>query len=129
MTRPVGRCKACDVPMMSEYAWKMGMRPEGHAYHAAHGLCGKHYNRWKRFGTTELVGRRAAIKPRGPAQRRLDEVLEEYAMVRDDVGHLRQAAERMGMSYSALDKALYRARKKGLPGAQLPMQQLDRIAA
>lgn len=60
------------------------------------------------------------------AYRPLEEVLEEYALVRADVDSVREAAERMGMSFSALDKALYRARKQGIEGALPPPNQLDR---
>lgn len=58
--------------------------------------------------------------------RPLQEVLDEYAMIRRDVDSVREAAERMGMTFAALDKALYRARKQGLRGTLPPPGQLDR---
>lgn len=58
--------------------------------------------------------------------RPLQEVVDEYALIRDDVDSVRQAAERMGMTFAALDKALYRARKQGLRAALPPPGQLDR---
>ena len=58
--------------------------------------------------------------------RRAEEVLEEYALIREGVDSIRQAAERMGMTHSALDMALSRARKRGDRRALAPPGQLMR---
>lgn len=46
-------------------------------------------------------------------------------MIRDECASVAQAAERMGMTFSALDRALYRARQQGRTEALPPPQQLD----
>lgn len=47
-----------------------------------------------------------------------DEVLDALVEIRDEVDTLAQAAELLGMTRSALDKVLERARKDGDPRAQ-----------
>jgi hypothetical protein len=56
----------------------------------------------------------------------MHDVLSDYALIRDDVDSVREAADRMGMTFAALDQALYRARRKGLSGALPPPRQLER---
>lgn len=58
-----------------------------------------------------------------------EEVIEDYAMIRDEVPTVRAAAERMGMTYKALDKALYRARRRGDERAQIPLASLEKMIA
>lgn len=126
----VGHCAApgCGKPMLSTYAWRIGIRKPGHVSKGAGDLCRKHHMRFKRNGTTERQVPRPS-KRRGRESRSREEILEEYAMIRDSVATVREAADRMGLSFSALDKALYRARKEGLAEAALPRQQLERAIA
>lgn len=119
----VGTCRECGVPMVSNRSWKRGRRPAGHSEHGSRGLCRLHYIRLVRTGTTGLLPKRGNG---GGAGRRLDEVLEEYAMIRDSCSTVAEAADRMGMTFSALDRALYRARQAGRTGALPPLQQLER---
>lgn len=111
-------CAACRAPMVPRARWTRGERPEGHKPIGARGLCRPCYRR-------ELRAEKFA--PR--RNRSLFEVLEDYRMIRDDVATVAQAAERMGMTYAALDKALYRARRRGMEGALPPRQQLERAIA
>lgn len=57
---PERRCAAegCGVPLVSDWAWKTGRRPEGYSRHAARGLCSVHYDRFRRHGDTKYVGPR-----------------------------------------------------------------------
>lgn len=54
--QPVGNCRACGRTMMSDHAWKAGVRPPGTTYHTGLGLCQRDHSRWLRNGTTEYVG-------------------------------------------------------------------------
>lgn len=123
----VGHCKVegCGVPMVSKHAWDAGVRKPGHASHGGKGMCRKHYARWTRHGSTE---RQVAVGGPGnqAAKRSREEVLEDYAMIKDDCTSVRHAAERMGMTFSALDKALYRARLDGDVRAMPPSDQVSR---
>ena len=124
----VGNCLApeCGLPLVSEKAWRQGIRPEGHARHGGKQLCNMHYKRFTRNGTFE---RQKTYRPQRNDYREyrtLEETLEEYRFIRDDCRSVREAAGRMGMTFSALDRALYRARQQGLPGALPPMAQVER---
>jgi hypothetical protein len=126
----VGHCKACGVPLLSSYARTQGVRREGHKYHGARGYCSTHWRRIQRHGRPDV--KLTPIAPRGGPRatvRTREEVLEEYAMVRDEVRSIRQAAERMGMKFSTLDRALYRARQEGIRAALPPQEQMDRAEA
>lgn len=127
------RCGPCDLPMIPHRQWyRQNHRPEGHVPcgNEELELCRKHYRRYLRNGSTEPVVRlRRPRKSRAVevrVNRTSEEVLEDYAMIRDHVGSVAQAAERMGMTFSALDMALYRARKRGDRRALPPLQQLER---
>lgn len=124
----LGHCRApdCGVPLVSEKKWRQGIRPEGHARHGGKQLCNMHYKRFSRNGDYDRHSPVAPPRINVRVSRPLDEVLEDYAMIRDDCNSVREAAERMGMTFSALDRALYRARKQGLPGALPPMPQVER---
>ena len=125
----VGHCKVedCGLPLLSKWAWTAGVRREGHVSAGGLGMCRKHYTRFARSGSTE---RRVAVgrgsKQAQAAKRSREEVLEDYAMIKDDCTSVRHAAERMGMSFSALDKALYRARLDGDERAMPPSNQVNR---
>ena len=124
----VGECQApdCGVPLVSEKAWRQGIRPEGHARHGGKKLCNMHYKRFARNGTFDRQKAHRPQRTNYREYRTLDEVLEDYQMIRDDCSSVREAADRMGMTFSALDRALYRARQQGLPGALPPMPQVER---
>lgn len=84
------------------------------------GYCKPCYYRHRRAG--EFEGDR-----RG---RPIEETLEDWVFLRDDGVPLAEAARRMGMTEKALDKALYRARKKGDPrGSLYPFGNRPRRAA
>lgn len=65
-------------------------------------LCQRCYGRSLKSGALDLRVRKA------------DEVLDDWAMMRDDENPtIKAAAERLGMKWKTLEKALYRARKRG----------------
>lgn len=117
----VGKCRECGSALLSKHAWNIGIRREGHAGHGGRGLCIRCYSRIRERSPRP----RGSQRPRAPL-RPIEDTLSEYAMIRDDVNSIAQAAERMGMTFVALDRALYRARKKGLDGALPPIAQIDR---
>ena len=79
--------------------------PDGRTVgHRGRGLCRGCHARRRRDGTL-------ADAPR--ATMSADEVLEEWVMLRGEGHTVAQAAERLGMTYGALEKALDRARKRG----------------
>jgi transposase-like protein len=98
--------------MVSNHQWSKGNRPPGHRTHKAHGLCDLCYKR--------------SIRPNPREFWTAEEMLEEYQMIRDDVASIRQAAERMGIKFSRLDRALYRARKRGDSRGNAPLDQINR---
>lgn len=97
--------------MVSHAAWK-GMSTEDRraadfTRRGANGLCERCYK----------AGRRAKdpVQTRSPYRRR-EEMLEEWEFLRSDgVTDLSVAASRMGVTRTALEKALERARKAGDP--------------
>lgn len=121
----VGVCPDCDRPMVSKPAWEQGIRPEGHTYSGGFGYCRRDYLRRKRREPDYVPRQRGPRGPRPEARplRTRDEVLEDYVIIKDDVSSVRQAADRMGMSFAALDMALYRARKDGIEEAAPPVSQ------
>jgi len=125
----VGHCRVdgCGKPMLAKWAWTKGVRREGHVSEGADGICRKHHTRLKRNGTTDLLPREARpYTPRTADFRTRSEVLEDYLMIKSDVSSVREAAQRMGMSFAALDMALYRARKDGVAEAHPPVDQIER---
>ena len=120
--------------LLDEYA---RIRPEVHSLRQAAALLGVHHStlsraitRGRESGHPEAIlptPRPRAEKPQGDrVHRPLQEVVDDYSMIREDVDSVRQAAERMGMTFAALDKALYRARLQGLRAALPPPGQLER---
>jgi len=105
------RCGQCAQPMI--YADYVRRFPEllerGFVRVGGRGLCKTCYSHAQRTGQfgDDVRGRSA------------EEVLEDWEMLRDDGESLENAARRMGMTVKALDKALYRARKKGDPRGSL----------
>lgn len=110
-------CSECGVPMVSRYAWDRGDRPEGHSLHAGRGLCRADYVIAYRAGEIEKHGSKVR------SRRSRQEVLEDYMMIRDEVSSIAHAADRMGMTERALEKALERARKQGVTEARTPHQR------
>jgi hypothetical protein len=104
--------------------------PEGWARHNGKGLCNTHDYRDRRYGDPEAdLLAKPRPRARGSAWRTAEEVLEDYAMIRDHVGSVAEAAERMGLTASALDRALYRARTAGDARGLPPMPQIERALA
>lgn len=119
----IGTCSVCEVPLVSHYRWfTLNQRPEGTAPRGGQGLCRNHYQQARR----DAQPKPHSLNVRGSEGRSAEEVLEDYHMIRDDVSTVAEAADRMGMSWSALDKALYRARQRGDDRALPPQDQLER---
>ena len=79
--------------------------------HDARDLCRAHYHQARKRGDFETRPKRS-----------YEDTLDDWVLIRDyDGADVRRAADRMGMTFSALDKALYRARKRGdLRGSLTP---------
>lgn len=97
----------CDRTLLPYNQWRVTSREERAALNAqgffplsGRGLCFRCYSRAKRAGTLIDYERRGF--PRAL-------LLEEWALLRSEGYTPRQAAERLGMSYDAFEKALERA--------------------
>ena len=96
-------CTCCGTPTVPS-----SNRASGAAVHAGRGLCNACHKRADYHG-------RLADHPRSTWSR--DEVLSEWELLRGE-GHTRvQAAERLGMTPAAFERALQRARAAGDPRA------------
>lgn len=105
------RCAACT-------AWMVPHRHQpgpGQVMHAGRGLCEGCYERKWRSG--RLADFPAQLRPRA-------EVMEEWELLRSEGYTKRQAAERLGMTFAAFDRAFHRARKAGDPRAYVPGHRL-----
>lgn len=91
-------CLRCDRPRPRQ--------PHRRAAQGARGLCAACYDWVTRHGCVDDYARVT-----WPS----DELLAEWDLLRRDGHTMRQAAERLGVSYAALDKAIQRA--KGDPRA------------
>lgn len=125
MSDAPARCRACGVFLVGTDTWRT-MTPEarqGRALHRGHGLCAKHYARARRLG--DPLAPRPAWTPRPVRGPHLDaeEVLEEWVVLRRSGESVASAAERMGLPFSTLDKALWRARRRGDARGALPQMQ------
>lgn len=101
---PEQHCQECGhlVAHRRTLARFPALREKGWVVLAGQGLCSTCYRRAWEKGTLERINRTA------------DDVLDEWVWLRDDgYADVRIAAKRMGMTYAALDKALWRARKRG----------------
>lgn len=109
---PGSTCRAdgCDLVLVTKHG-NAGLA-EGRAYHGGHGYCVKHHSRLRRHGSLEKRVPRPS-RARGKSQRTAEDMLEEWSHLRASGTTVREAALRMGVSSSALDKALYRARLRG----------------
>lgn len=103
-------CLNCARSMVPHTAWEAGMRGNADTYHKARGLCVSCYSRWKR---AQLPARPS--RPRRPPSPIIpaDDLLTEYAVIRPSCQSIREAADRMGVTFARLDRALYRARRRG----------------
>lgn len=117
-------CSVCQIPLVPQYRWAALPAEEkvGKASHHGHGMCIRHMARYVRYGDPLAVPEYTPRPPRGSETRSADEVLDEWEMIREGgCSDVRIGAQRMGMSFSALDKALYRARQRGdRRGGRLP---------
>lgn len=109
------KCRVCGAAMVAKYKFA-SLPPEDKARLVAHGgrgLCRPHYIKDQRYGNPLHVPKVPDRSgPRAPMRSRA-EVLEEYELIKDSVGSLAQAAERMGMKTNTLYMALARARREG----------------
>jgi hypothetical protein len=106
-------CSGCEKPMIAERQWRKGNRPKGHVEHHAKGMCRPCY-------------RSVAPLPKEIQGVKLDRVLEawtEFALYEST----QQIADRLGMTRSAFDMALSRARKKGDPRAKTRIEIRDEM--
>jgi len=115
--RPPMPCPGdCGRTTVTEWAWRSGQRQGADTYtQTGDGLCRRCKMRERRAGRE----RRTPVTYLNTGRSREDIVadaeslLEEYDLIRPGVDSIRQAAARMGVSFTRLDKLLYRARKRG----------------
>lgn len=97
--------------MVTETAWKKltlaeraTLRADGVSFHRARGLCARRHNP-------------NPLKVRGGA-RLVSDVAEEYAFFADpncsQIANVRAIAPRLGMTEAALERAVLRAKRRGL---------------
>lgn len=94
-------CQGCETTMVTRSARDRFPSLRQHAVLASIELCHRCHSSRRRSGDLDRKKRLA------------DEVLDDWVLMRDDGESVESAARRMGMTRSALDKALYRARKRG----------------
>lgn len=101
---PVYRCTKCKGTMCSQiFRRRWDEMRDAHRQMGTKDLCHRCYQAAVRVGDRPERQNRSA-----------DEVLDEWVWLRDDgVTDVKIAAGRIGMTWKALDKALYRARKRG----------------
>lgn len=85
-------------------------KPAGTRRHAGRGLCTRCYHRHKTAGTLEDFR---------PHSRRREDLYEDWTELRAQGLDKRRAAERLGVSFAALDQAISRTRRGGYrPGTR-----------
>lgn len=101
----VRNCRTCDVPMVSERQWNNGVRPEGHRFHKARGLCTKclHAEQAAERGATVTVWRSRA------------DVVAAWIEHQGQGLTQAESAALQGMTVSALASHVSRARRLGFP--------------
>lgn len=102
MTVSTRVCADCGYPLAPKSVGPVG---EGVRRHAGRGRCGLCRYRRLRDGTWADVPRPSRTNA---------EVVEDYRLLRPMGLSRREVAERMGMSLVALDRAICRARAKGV---------------
>lgn len=91
--RTPNRCTRCRGQLRSKKA-----RPQpGIRIHSARGLCSTCYKQVDYLDYERIT-------------RSLDELLDDYVLLRSEGFDWRQCAQRLGMSYTAFERAMYRAR-------------------
>lgn len=110
-------CRVCGTPTVAQRPWLRGVRPEGHVLRRHAGICTS--CEWQEKSLTAKPGEPGS----GTQNRSREDVLDDYVTIRGDVRSIREAAERLGMTFAALDKALYRARRLGDPRGAAPAAQ------
>lgn len=106
-----GTCRECPVSLVTCHHWKglskdqrKALRDQGFRELRGRGLCARCYSRRRAAGT--LVDVESVQLPR-------EHLLAEYEQVCDPYDPLKrqaeQLAERVGMSFPAVERALYRA--------------------
>jgi hypothetical protein len=106
----VRRCRRCPYPLVPV---RMTGLP-GWRRHAGRGLCDTCRSQARTTG--ELIDFERFTRSR-------DELLDDWAVLRAEGYTLRQAAERLGMTQAAFERAYHRARRDGDPRA-LPALQV-----
>lgn len=95
-------CLMCGLPMARN---NRAGHPPGTRLHDGRGLCEACHDRAIRRGVLMDFERRS---------RPVDEVVEDWLMLREQGHDRRRAAERMGITHHALEQALLRAVRRGL---------------
>lgn len=109
------KCANCGDGLVGQRSWynlsleeRRAARAGGRNVHIGHGLCKRCHSRARRAGTL----------PEQPSFVPLDVILEDWPLiVNKDLSqkaNIRLAAPRLGMSESALEQALLRAKRLGL---------------
>lgn len=81
----------------------------------ARGLCHTCYRQVRELDALDAFPLLKPGKPVGAIREPTDAMLKEWASLRDDGISTRVAAPRLGMTWQALERALYRAQKRGDP--------------
>lgn len=113
MTEPrfrfAGNCRTCHIPMVSRpHAAPAALCPEGRRYHACRSLCTSCAATARRTG--DLIDH-----PRRTVRR--DDLLDDWALLRDEGLSYGDFAARIGSTETAVLRALARARADGDPRA------------
>lgn len=119
-------CITCGRTMCAHYSWQTGNRRGAVTYwhDRVSGQCRS--CRAREVRREQRKDRPKRVRPpRGPNQT-TEVLLDDYDMIRDSVSHIREAAERIGVTYSCLNRALYFARKRGDARGRPPREQLER---
>lgn len=126
--KPIRICQDCGRTMVSQYGWNHGMRRGAETYcHKDNGLCRACDQRLVR-AELRALGIPRPDRQRGGKQVReiVESYLDEYDHLRDSVSSIREASERLGITFARLDKMLYRARKRNDPRGRPPLEQYER---
>ena len=100
-------CTSCGYPTVDYRIRQADPTVRAHTRsYTGRGLCTTCYHRARKDGTIFDFERQV-----WPA----DELLDEWVLLRDDGYSVRQAAERIGVTWVALDRATARAKRAGDP--------------
>jgi hypothetical protein len=100
-------CGNCGYPIITSTAYKRD--PEFrwvYRRHAGRNLCTVCHAQIRQAGHLDRWLRTRLIWPR-------DQLMDEWVWLRDSGASIEQAAEQLGMTWSALDRALHRALRDG----------------